>query len=73
MEQTPFTEPDPAQLAVKAAGSRSHRRMTLTPLALTRAEEAMWLVTGATKHDALDRLLPATSPLPPPACRLGGR
>jgi 6-phosphogluconolactonase/glucosamine-6-phosphate isomerase/deaminase len=47
--------------------------MTLTYLALARAEEAMWLVTGTGKHDALDRLLAATSPFPPPACRPGGR
>ena len=36
---------------------RGHRRMTLTYPALARAEEAMWLVTGASKHDALARLL----------------
>ena len=49
------------------------RRMTLTYPALARAEEIMWLVTGASKHDALARLLAATSPFPPPACRPGDR
>ena len=43
---------------------RGHRRMTLTYPALARAEEAMWLVTGASKHDALDRLLAGDRSIP---------
>jgi len=43
---------------------QGHRRMTLTYPALARAEEAMWLVTGAGKHDALDRLLAGEQSIP---------
>ena len=43
---------------------RGHRRMTLTYPALARAEEAMWLVTGASKHDALARLLAGDQSIP---------
>jgi beta-phosphoglucomutase len=43
---------------------QGHRRMTLTYPALARAEEAMWLVTGAGKHDALDRLLAGDRSIP---------
>ena len=31
--------------------------MTLTYLGLARADEILWLVTGADKKDALDKLL----------------
>jgi beta-phosphoglucomutase len=43
---------------------QGHRRMTLTYPALARAEEVMWLVTGAGKHDALDRLLAGEQSIP---------
>ena len=43
---------------------RGHRRMTLTYPALARAGEVMWLVTGAGKHDALDRLLAGDQSIP---------
>ena len=75
-EHTLITEPDASSLAARAAGfvadrirAAGHRRMTLTYPALARAEEILWLVTGASKHDALA----ATSPFPPPACRPGDR
>ena len=47
----------PAQGAGSTRG-QGHRRMMLTYLALARAEEILWLVTGASKHDALARLSP---------------
>ena len=43
---------------------RGHRRMTLTYPALARADQIMWLVTGASKHDALDRLLAGDQSIP---------
>jgi len=43
---------------------RGHRRMTLTYPALARADEIMWLVTGASKHEALDRLLAGDRSIP---------
>jgi 6-phosphogluconolactonase len=36
---------------------QGHRRMTLTYPALAAAEELLWLVSGADKHQALTRLL----------------
>ena len=36
----------------------------LTYPALARAEEVMWLVTGASKHEALDRLLAGDRSIP---------
>ena len=38
--------------------------MTLTYPALARAEEILWLVTGASKHDALARLLAGDQSIP---------
>ena len=43
---------------------QGHRRMTLTYPALARAEEILWLVTGASKHDALARLLAGDQSIP---------
>ena len=37
---------------------QGHRRMTLTYPAVDGAREALWLVTGDDKRDALARLLP---------------
>jgi beta-phosphoglucomutase len=43
---------------------QGRRRMTLTYPALARADEIMWLVTGAGKHEALDRLLAGDRSIP---------
>ena len=43
---------------------QGHRRMTLTYPALARADELLWLVTGAGKHEALGRLLAGDRSLP---------
>jgi 6-phosphogluconolactonase/glucosamine-6-phosphate isomerase/deaminase len=57
----------PAAVVVWAAGVRAyqgHRRMTLTYPALARADEILWLVAGADKHDALARLLAGDRSIP---------
>jgi 6-phosphogluconolactonase len=43
---------------------QGHRRMTLTYPALARAEELLWLVSGADKHHALARLLARDPSIP---------
>ncbi len=43
---------------------QGRRRMTLTYPALARAEEILWLVTAASKHDALARLLAGDQSIP---------
>jgi beta-phosphoglucomutase-like phosphatase (HAD superfamily) len=43
---------------------QGRRRMTFTYPALARADEIMWLVTGAGKHDALDRPLAGDQSIP---------
>jgi 6-phosphogluconolactonase len=43
---------------------QGHRRMTLTYLGLARADEILWLVTGADKKDALDKLLSGDRSIP---------
>jgi 6-phosphogluconolactonase len=43
---------------------QGHRRMTLTCSALARAEELLWLVSGADKHQALTRLLAGDPSIP---------
>ncbi len=43
---------------------QGNRRMTLTYLGLTRADEFLWLVTGADKKDALDKLLSGDRSIP---------
>jgi 6-phosphogluconolactonase len=43
---------------------QGHRRMTLTYPALARADEIIWLVTGASKHEALNRLLAGDPSIP---------
>jgi 6-phosphogluconolactonase/glucosamine-6-phosphate isomerase/deaminase len=40
------------------------RRMTLTYPALARANQLLWLVSGADKHDALERLLDGDQSIP---------
>lgn len=43
---------------------QGHRRMTLTYPALARADELLWLVSGADKHPALTRLLAGDPSIP---------
>jgi 6-phosphogluconolactonase len=43
---------------------QEHRRMTLTYPGLARAEELLWLVSGADKHQALTRLLARDPSIP---------
>ena len=43
---------------------QGHRRMTLTYPALARARLLVWLVAGAEKHDALERLLGGDTSIP---------
>ena len=43
---------------------QGHRRMTLTYPALAWADEIIWLVTGASKHEALNRLLAGDRSVP---------
>ena len=43
---------------------QGHQRMTLTYPALTRADQLLWLVTGADKRDALRRLLAGDESIP---------
>jgi 6-phosphogluconolactonase len=43
---------------------QGHRRMTLTYPALARADEIIWLVTGASKREALNRLLAGDPSIP---------
>jgi 6-phosphogluconolactonase len=45
-------------------GYQGRRRMTLTHPAIDRAREALWLVTGADKADALARLLSGDRSIP---------
>jgi 6-phosphogluconolactonase len=43
---------------------QGHRRMTLTYPALARAEQLLWLVTGADKRDALAKLVSGDRSIP---------
>lgn len=43
---------------------QGHQRMTLTYPALTRADQLLWLVTGADKRDALGKLLAGDKSIP---------
>ncbi len=43
---------------------QGHQRMTLTYPALTRADQVLWLVTGADKRDPLARLLAGDESIP---------
>jgi 6-phosphogluconolactonase len=46
------------------ASYEGHRRLTLTYQALGRADQLLWLVTGADKHEALRRLLAGDETIP---------
>jgi 6-phosphogluconolactonase len=43
---------------------QGHRRMTLTYPALTRADQLLWLITGADKRDPLAKLLAGDESIP---------
>lgn len=43
---------------------QEHRRMTLTYPALTRADQLLWLITGADKRDPLAKLLAGDESIP---------
>jgi 6-phosphogluconolactonase len=43
---------------------QGHQRMTLTYPALTRADQLLWLVTGADKRDAMAKLLAGDESIP---------
>jgi 6-phosphogluconolactonase len=43
---------------------QGHRRMTLTYPALARADEILWLVSGADKHEVLTKLLAGDPSIP---------
>ena len=50
---------------------QGHRRMTLTYPGLARADEILWLVTGAGKRDVLARLLAGDESIPAARVRAG--
>jgi 6-phosphogluconolactonase len=52
------------QLAAVTGGYQGHRRMTLTYPALARAEQLLWLITGADKRAPLARLLAGDTSIP---------
>jgi len=51
-------------VAPTTAPYQGHRRLTLTYPALARARQLVWLVTGATKQDALAALLAGDTSIP---------
>jgi 6-phosphogluconolactonase len=50
---------------------QGHRRMTLTYPALARADQLLWLITGADKRDPLARLLAGDDSIPAGRVRAG--
>jgi 6-phosphogluconolactonase len=52
------------QLAAVTGVYQGHRRMTLTYPALARAEQLLWLITGADKKGPLARLLAGDTSIP---------
>jgi 6-phosphogluconolactonase len=52
------------RVAVTASGYQGHRRMTLTYPALNAARAIAWLVTGADKKEALERMLAGDKTIP---------
>jgi 6-phosphogluconolactonase len=52
------------QLVAVTEPYQGHRRMTLTYPALARADDLLWLISGADKRDALARLLVADPSIP---------
>jgi 6-phosphogluconolactonase len=52
------------RLVAVTAAYQGHERMTLTYPALTRADQLLWLITGADKRDPLRRLLAGDPTIP---------
>jgi 6-phosphogluconolactonase len=52
------------RLVAVTGGYQGYRRMTLTLAALARAEQILWLVTGADKRDALKQLVEGDVSIP---------
>jgi len=52
------------RLVAVTAPYQGHRRMTLTYSALARADQLLWLITGADKRDPLRRLLAGDPTIP---------
>ena len=52
------------RLVAVTAPYQGHRRMTLTYPALARADQLLWLITGADKRDPLRRLLAGDPTIP---------
>jgi beta-phosphoglucomutase len=61
---TPIPMPVTDRLVGVTGPYQGHRRMTLTYPALAWADEIIWLVTGASKHEALNRLLAGDRSIP---------
>ncbi len=60
----PVLEVRDRRVALTAGEYQDHRRMTLTYPALDAARRILWLVTGADKQDALQKLLAADDSIP---------
>jgi 6-phosphogluconolactonase len=60
----PVLEVDDRRVAVTTGEYQGHRRMTLTYPALDAARQILWLVTGAEKRDALQKLLAGDASIP---------
>jgi 6-phosphogluconolactonase len=52
------------RVAVTETAYQGHRRMTLTYPALAAARQVLWLVTGAEKRDALEKLMAGDGSIP---------
>jgi 6-phosphogluconolactonase len=60
----PVLEVADRRVAVTGTAYQGHRRMTLTYPALAAARRIVWLVTGAEKREALEKLLAADPSIP---------
>jgi len=60
----PVLEVADRPVALTAGAYQGHRRMTLTYPALNGARRRLWLVTGAEKREALERLLAGDPAIP---------
>lgn len=60
----PVLEVTDRRVAMTTNEYQGHRRMTLTYRALAEARQIVWLVTGAEKHDPLQRLIAADPSIP---------
>jgi 6-phosphogluconolactonase len=60
----PVLEVTDRRVAVTETAYQGHRRMTLTYPALAAARQVLWLVTGAEKRDALEKLMAGDGSIP---------